>query len=94
METCRLSCARVRLPGFRDDTANISTDMRVHWCRMSAQKARWQEQASLSTEEMFRTLNSYRREDEEWKHKATECVRDGREGAAAYARRFVRSRMK
>ena len=55
----------------------IVPGLRAHWFRYSAQKSRWTEEVNTAREEMFRTLNSYRREWFDWQVCAAEREAEG-----------------
>ena len=64
--------------------------MRVHWFRHHALTQRWTEEVKTRREEIFRTADFFADSERKWCDRAAEREQDGRRGAAAYARRYVR----
>ncbi|KAI1788225.1 hypothetical protein LXA43DRAFT_895044 [Ganoderma leucocontextum] len=76
------------------DIRNFLDDsLKAHWFRHSALVRRWREAVHTRREEMYRTLNSYRANKEQWLSRAEELEASASGGAAAYAQAFRYERL-
>ena len=71
-------------------TEYVHAGLKAHWFRHSALVRRWNEAVHTRREEMYRTLFSYRTDQQKWLDRAEQRDTAGRLGAGSFARRYVR----
>ena len=67
--------------------ANLDAGMRVHWFRHHSLVLRWTEELKTRREEIYRCAEFFASYEQEWLIRATGHEHEGKQGAAAYARR-------